>query len=160
MILLFLDFDGVTHPRTGSQAFLPTCMTALRNAISNYDIHIVVSSTWRETNRMHELVDYLLPLQKPAVGITPVINDRFLSAVRHHEIIKYLIDTEQQSRRWYTIDDCPGFFPSPSESVYFTNPRTSFNEDDMPNFKKLLKSVWYAQQRFISTNQTPERARS
>lgn len=47
--LIFLDFDGVTHPITGTPMFIPECMSALSTALKSIDLELVVSSSWRET---------------------------------------------------------------------------------------------------------------
>ncbi|MEW8086494.1 MAG: HAD domain-containing protein [Candidatus Thiodiazotropha endolucinida] len=134
-MIIFLDFDGVTHPRSGAPAFLPKCMRALREALDNFDAEIVVSSSWRETNHFWELVGFLKPLGKPVAGVTPVIDAPFTKCVRHAEIVEYLADNGQSDAEWIAIDDTPGFFPEGCQHVYFTDPTTGFTSDDV---EKLL----------------------
>lgn len=48
-MILFLDFDGVLHPITGSTPFQIASVNALEVVISQFpDLNIVVSSSWRE----------------------------------------------------------------------------------------------------------------
>lgn len=58
-MILFLDFDGVLHPRIGSSGFVTSCVHALRLALEPFAIEIVVSSTWRSTCHYDELIALL-----------------------------------------------------------------------------------------------------
>jgi hypothetical protein len=137
--LLFLDFDGVTHHRSGSPAFLPECMNAFNQAVDEFDIEIVVSSSWRETNHFYDLEAFLKPIHKPVVGVTPVIDDPFLKAVRFHEIQQYRKDKHCES--WVAIDDSPGFFPADCKNVYYTDPKSGFTDKDTINFKTFVNTL-------------------
>jgi len=136
--LLFLDFDGVTHPRIGSAAFLPSCMYALRLALDDINIEIVVSSTWRKTNHLYELEAFLRPLGKPFIGITPVVNEpNAPKYVRYREITQFLSDSKLQSCDWVAVDDAPGLFPD-NAPIFFTNPLTGFTANDVPKLRKMI----------------------
>ena len=128
-IYLFLDFDGVTHPRVGSDYFIDSCMEALRDAISNINIAIVVTSTWREDMAIDELSSLLAPLNKPVIGITPVLDDPFVHHVRLEEVEAYLREHGLEGAPWFAIDDTPGFYPG-NTPVIWTDPMTGFNVDD------------------------------
>lgn len=135
MMFLFLDFDGVTHAKTGTPAFLPECMQPLATALEPYKIEIVVSSSWRLTNHLWELEEMLMPLGKPVVGKTPRV-DEFN---RHGEILEYLIINNIDKANWIALDDQPDFFQENCENVYFTNPDTGFRETDIEPFLEFLK---------------------
>ena len=86
--LIFLDIDGVMHPRSGSPLFLDSCMGTLRKAFKDYDIQLIISSTWREDKGVDELRELVRPLHKPLVGITPVIDEPFVRYIRYQEVLK------------------------------------------------------------------------
>jgi len=136
-ILIFLDFDGVTHPISGSPMQLRRCMDALKIALNSFQLEVVVSSSWREINTLDELKNILSLLNVKIQGVTPIINEPFIKYVRYHEVLKYLQDTNQNFRRWIAIDDTKGFYPEDAP-VYCTNPKTGFVEDDIPKFQTMV----------------------
>jgi len=139
-LLLFLDFDGVTHPVVGTPLFRAECMAALQVALKEVDFDIVVTSTWRETKSLAELKEILKPLGKTVQGVTPVIDEPFLHHVRHHEVLLYLTQSDQVSSPWIAIDDTPGFYPDDAP-VYYTDPTTGFTQEDIPLFADMLGRV-------------------
>jgi len=54
-MIIFLDFDGVTHPVSGSTPFQLDCLNALAKAVSQLDAEIVITSTWRLDRSIDEL---------------------------------------------------------------------------------------------------------
>lgn len=71
MRLLFLDFDGVLHPTSGSDANLFCRADSLLEALEGADCAIVISSSWRHHHDMPSLLA-LLPQRLGArvVGAT------------------------------------------------------------------------------------------
>ena len=116
-------------------------MNSLQNALADFDVQLVVSSSWRETNNFHELEDFLRPIGKELVGVTPVIDDPFLKAVRHHEIQKYLKDNGCMNCKYCAIDDTTGFFEADTDYVYFTDTYTGFTESDVQKLKDMLSRL-------------------
>ncbi|WP_273439334.1 HAD domain-containing protein [Sedimenticola selenatireducens] len=135
-MIVFLDFDGVLHPRIGSPAFLPRCMEALAMALRDFEIEIVVSSSWLQTNHLPELEAFLAPLGKPVVGVTP----KYVSILhsRYNEILQFLKNTGRRDESWLAIDDDPGLFPGDAP-VYITNPLSGFQESDVLGVRALLE---------------------
>ena len=54
-MVIFLDFDGVTHPVSGSAPFQSDCLDALAKAFNQLDAEIVITSTWRLDRSIDEL---------------------------------------------------------------------------------------------------------
>jgi len=136
--LLFLDFDGVTHPLVSPQMFLPECMDALATAIMPYELEIVVTSTWRETYHYEKLESLLSVLGKKLQGVTPVIDDPFLKYVRYHEVRQYLTESNQIETPWLAIDDIPGFYPEDAP-VYWSDSKTGFTVKDISKLSKFIE---------------------
>jgi predicted NAD/FAD-dependent oxidoreductase len=132
-ILLFLDIDGVTHPVSGSPIFLPECMSALQLAIEQFNVELVISSSWRESKTILELEELLKPLNKNIQGVTPVIDDPFLKFVRYHEVKEYLKNTNQQDIAWLALDDSKGFYPNDAP-VYWVDSKSGFTREDISLF--------------------------
>ena len=87
-MLLFLDFDGVLHPVSGSSKFNLGSMREIK-AVINYfkDLQIVITSSWREEKSLNELVTLLgSVVGERVIGTTPIIDDPFLHFPRYHEV--------------------------------------------------------------------------
>lgn len=129
--LIFLDFDGVTHPRSGGKVFDTDCLSFLSDALHNFNCNIVVSSSWREEMEFNDMVIAIKTLNKMLLGCTPIIDDPFLANVRHHEIQNYLDQNYKLSHPlWIAIDDTPCFFKA-DDPVFYTDGATGFNEDNI-----------------------------
>lgn len=140
-MLVFLDFDGVTHPRTGASPFQSSSMEALRQAFRGFPIEIVVTSTWREDKSLDELRKLLVQLDIPIIAITPVIEEPFTHHVRYHEVQRYLHGADRVQEPWLAIDDTPGFYPDKAP-VYWTDPMTGFREQDIHPLQSMIRRVF------------------
>ena len=72
-IVLFVDFDGVTHPepclRIDEFCFLPLIEQVLREHI---DLDVVISSSWRHEHSLDQLRGFFSPdVAQRVVGVTP-----------------------------------------------------------------------------------------
>lgn len=139
-LLLFLDFDGVLHSRTGQTPFQRSSMEALACSLSAYPVEIVIASTWRESVPFKILYQELSVLGKPVVGITPILDDPFIKNVRFHEILLYLEQKNQSSRPWFALDDTPGFFPK-TAPVYWTDPSSGFTSADIEPLSRFIDCI-------------------
>jgi len=141
-MLLFLDFDGVLHPVSGSKPFQPACMEVLSSALTEYpEIRVVITSSWREEKTLTELQNYLAPvLSLRVVGVTPVIDEPFLHHVRYHEVQAYLKNTMQETTPWVAIDDEPGTYPNYAP-ILLTDRRHGLVERDKEKLIKLIEVV-------------------
>lgn len=139
-MIVFLDFDGVTHPVASKQQdyFSAHCMQALKQAFSGLDIKIVVSSTWREAYSLATLKKWLAPLQQPIIGVTPVINEPYLESARRKEIELFL-NTICTNEAWVAIDDNEEYFNKNDEHLYRTNPKIGFCESDVSRLRAKIK---------------------
>jgi hypothetical protein len=140
-VLMFLDIDGVLHPISAGVQFVDSCVKSLAEAISEFNVEIVVSSTWRESYSLGELRSLLAPLQKPVIDVTPVIDDPFVYYVRYREVIQYLEIKGQSDRSWIAVDDTAGFYPT-SAPVFLTHPRIGFSHADVERFKAFAHEIF------------------
>lgn len=108
-MFLFLDFDGVLHPRSGGELFasLPLLEQVLHDAP---DVHVVSSSSWRELYGLQELREFFCEaLRARIVGVTPVYGSAELASRgrakfrRHAECVAWLAGSDD--RRWLALDD-------------------------------------------------------
>ena len=130
-MIIFLDFDGVTHPWPVQEGamFDKNCLNNLNNALKNYSVDIVITSTWRENISLSDLKMKLGVIGHYVRGVTPVIDDPFMHHVRYYEIQLYLKNYNKVDN-WIAIDDTAGFFPTGMSNLFLTNPRTGFTQND------------------------------
>lgn len=116
-VALFLDIDGVLHPKTsGSLEYLPNLEALLRR---NPDLDLVISSTWRETMKPEALTGlFSSDIAQRIVGFTPVLPGQS----RQNEVIAFACETG--IRHWIAIDDredefspgCPWLFKTSTDT--------------------------------------------
>lgn len=128
-ILLFLDFDGVTHPLTG-EPFSRICIEHIERAIEGFSVGIVISSTWRENYHLDEIRRLLgSQLGNLVIGKTPVIDDPFLKHVRYYEVLQFMAETNLGSQGWVGLDDTRGFYPADAP-VIWCDSRTGMTDSE------------------------------
>lgn len=127
-MLLFLDFDGVVHPRSGN-LFDLTCLSYVELALTNYPtLEVVITSSWREHYELDQLKQLLgKEISKRVIGQTPLIIGSIEKHVRYSEIIQYLSDTNQTYRPWVALDDSSSLFPADAPLVS-VNGKTGMTE--------------------------------
>lgn len=119
--ILFLDFDGVTHPDPCRKdrffCQLPLIEDALRDLPH---VEVVVSSTWRFDHTLAELRSYFSPDLRPRViGVTPTVTradnegwipQHLLHYHREWECRKWMREHRVEDAPWLAIDDTPQWF--------------------------------------------------
>lgn len=117
-MIVFLDFDGVTHGLEEDRApFDEECLLALQTALMPLEADLVVTSTWRELYELEELRTFLGPLGERVIDRTPVIEDFAIPHHRFREIQLWLINNEREEEPWIAIDDMPHQFPADAPLV-------------------------------------------
>ena len=131
-MIVFLDFDGVTHPVSGSTPFRPDCLEALSCATSELNTHIVITSSWRLEYNLDELKLLLGDeLGSRVIDVTPELDqDPFLHWPRAREVLKWLIQNRMHDKPWVAIDDEEGNYPAGYS--YITDRQTGFTNRDIP----------------------------
>ena len=118
-MLLFLDFDGVVHPRSGSP-FDVSCIGHIERALTAYpETRIVITSSWREHYPVEQLKKLLgAELGNRVAGVTPSIRGTYTKYVRHEEVLQYLKDTDISDCMWIALDDSPEFYPDTAPVIW------------------------------------------
>jgi len=139
-MILFLDFDGVLHPISGSNPFQPACVFELETVIHHFpSLEIVVTLSWREEKSMEELIALVGPvIGKRIIGTTPIMDDPFLHHTRYHEVMAYLACLPEQDRVWVAIDDEVGNYP-PEMPVLIVDRHTGLTNQDRERLMILLQ---------------------
>lgn len=138
-MLLFLDFDGVTHGHIGGPLFNPINMDAIREAIYPYRPQIVLSTSWREVYKMDALEELVFSLGFPLIGATPVIEEPFVKFIRYKEILLWLEQNGHITTPWVALDDMHGLFPEHAP-LYKVDGIVGFTPEDIPKFQRFVNT--------------------
>jgi hypothetical protein len=106
--VLFLDFDGVLHPNGCQPADCFCLLPPLAATIAQFDVNVVISSTWRRHRSLRWLRNlFPLAVRKQVVGTTGEPSPS--TYARWREIREYL-DIHPASD-WRALDDFDFEFP-------------------------------------------------
>lgn len=122
-MILFLDFDGVLHPNIiGTKLFC--CTNQLWKILRACpDVLVVFSTSWRESYRPEELLDFVTfdggeDLAHRFVGQTPRILTRSDYDQRGLECQRWLEENGHSDTPWLALDDMPEIFPPGCPTLY------------------------------------------
>lgn len=145
-VVLFLDFDGVLHPRGGATAGkrfskIPLLESLLREPGLEHVV-IVIASTWREAYSLKSLTSVFSDDIRPRIiDTTPILNEFVSDYLRYREIREWLSSHPEVSR-WAALDDAVGDFPQNNLSnVVFTNPDIGLEEFGISELRRVLEQA-------------------
>lgn len=119
--ILFLDFDGVLHPLGASKQNLFTRSSYLEDSCANYPCEIVITSNWRITNTIDEMILRLpLSIRSKVRGATGVLQEK--KHKRFQEIKNYLEVNKLYDVSWVALDDSYWEFPNSCSNLIRCNP--------------------------------------
>ncbi len=109
-IVIFLDFDGVTHhwlPSASAEErfqYLPRIEDVLRCFA---EVRIVICSDWRKNTPWSAILSVFAEDIRPRViGMTPVFSfNDYYTGLRHAEAQAYLKENNFDPERWVALDD-------------------------------------------------------
>jgi len=134
--VLFLDFDGVLHPRTsGTCRHLASLEAVLRRAPH---VQVVVSSTWKHQNSLQDLRGWFsADIQERVIDVTPDLAQG--KGSRQQEIQAWL--KRHPTLRWLALDDEPGLFEPNCPWLYLTQTATGLTAADLLALEALFQRV-------------------
>ena len=146
--LIFLDFDGVTHPmgraygspyntrclrregiRIGECYFLEEHVNQVKRLISALNAQVVISSAWRLDFGWQAFNGLF---SGRVIGQTPWIDMRGsgYENLRYREILRYLAENRFAHIRWLAVDDNRTLFPTYAP-VYITESARGLTATDV-----------------------------
>lgn len=139
-MLLFLDFDGVLHPKGAGQTHftrLPLLESFLREPEFS-QVQLVISSTWRHAYSMPKLRSFFSPDIGPRIiGGTPHLDEYASDYERGEEIAAWLEDKPDSS--WVILDDdAEGFAPRIHDRVVLCDGSTGLSLKDLERVRQML----------------------
>lgn len=139
-MILFLDFDGVLHPKgAGQQHFtrLPLLETFLRKP-EFATVRVVISSTWRDAYSLSELRNFFSPdIAARIIGTTKTLDDYATEYERGEEIEAWL--ESNGATHWVALDDDKeGFTRRLHNRLAFCDGRDGLQESDLIKLREFL----------------------
>lgn len=106
--VLFLDFDGVLHPNCCPPAECFCLLPPLAETIAQFDVNVVISSTWRRHKSFRWLRNLFPPtVRKQVIGTT---GEPFPGTYARWREIREYLHTHPASD-WRALDDFDFEFP-------------------------------------------------
>lgn len=131
-MLLFLDFDGVLHPRSAGEhpfVHIPRIERVLRDFPL---VQVVISSSWREVTPIQELqAIFSEDLRRRIIGTTPLVDIEYPPGPvgsREKEIRIFLDQAEFIGRKWLALDDEAPLFTPGCHNLILCNSLTGMDE--------------------------------
>lgn len=127
-MILFLDFDGVTHPVFPKRdlpddenqllSYLPRIEGVLRDFP---DFKIVIASSWREIRPWKNIIGIFSPdISARIIGATPILKVKeppYPKHPRYKEILAFLRSNNFATAQWVALDDDPEIYPPDCQNV-------------------------------------------
>lgn len=131
-MLLFLDFDGVLHPRATLENLfihIPRIEGVLRDFPS---LQVVISSSWREVTPLVEIREkFSEDLRDRIIGTTPLVDIKYPPGPvghREEEICIYMAQSEFVGKPWLALDDEAPFFTAGCPNLILCNSLTGLDD--------------------------------
>lgn len=151
--ILFLDFDGVTHPDPCEAGRLFTQLPLIEAVLRRFnECGIVISSSWRVVHPLDEMREYFaVDMQSRVIGMTPEHRawrtaHLVPSYSRQRECEAWLSSERvwlPRERRldspWIAIDDRDDWFAPDCTNLLATHSQTGFTPDDAIRLERMLR---------------------
>lgn len=139
-MLLFLDFDGVLHPKGAGQIHF-TKLPLLESFLRQPDllpVQIVISSTWRQAYGIAKLRGFFSPdIASRIIGGTPQLNEYSSEHERGEEIEAWLAG--KSTSAWAILDDdADGFMPRLRNRLALCDGATGISQSDLERVRQIL----------------------
>jgi hypothetical protein len=148
--ILFLDFDGVTHPDPcrKSEYFcqLPLIESALR---AHKRLDVVISSSWRYDHQLTELQAFFSSdMGSRVIGVTPSvartddegwIPHHLLQHHREWECRKWIREQRPVGTPWLAIDDAPDWFTPGCAHLLQTQSECGFQPEQLLALNRMIR---------------------
>ena len=140
-MILFLDFDGVTHPECADSDQLFCCTGQLWKILRACpDVQVVFSTSWREIHRPDEMLDFVTygggeDLAHRFIGSTPSVLKEPGALVtgriykREDECQEWLRNNGGVDQPWLALDDIDYWFREPN--LYLVNHLSGLTDADV-----------------------------
>lgn len=164
--ILFLDFDGVTHPDPcrKDQYFrqLPLIEDVLRE---HAHVNVVISSSWRYDHQLSELQAFFSSdVRSRVIDVTPSVartdDEGWIprDLLQHHrewECRKWMRQHRPLETPWLAVDDAAEWFTPECAHLLTTQSELGIQRDQLPELDGMIKEMLAPQS--LSVSDTPRR---
>ena len=142
-MVLFLDFDGVLHPKGAGQTHF-TRLPLLESFLRQHDLaptRIVITSTWREAYSLPRLRSFFSPdIAARIAGVTPTLEDYSSEYERGEEVEAWLAG--QPVVTWAALDDeAENYAPRLRKRLVQCDGHLGLNEADLEKIRGILAAA-------------------
>ncbi|MDD2808887.1 HAD domain-containing protein [Rhodoferax sp.] len=147
--VLFLDFDGVTHPEPCKAEHEFSQLVLIEEVLRQHpEVDIVISSSWRLQHSLDEMRAHFAPDIAPrVVGATPSnkkpsgawLPGAAVSFEREGECDTWMKHNRPWGTPWLAIDDRAHWFRPDCGDLLMTSSKTGFMPDDVLTLKAMLQ---------------------
>lgn len=129
--VVFLDFDGVTHPEVCKREEHFTCLPLIEDVLRQHpSVDVVISSSWRFSHPLEQLRKrFSRDIVPRVIDCTPISprGGRAPAVAHQRELdIRLWLQANAPTRSWIAIDDVPWLFSAGCPNLFLTNHRTGF----------------------------------
>ena len=148
--ILFLDFDGVTHPDPCSKEAFFCQLPLIEDVLREYKhVDVVISSSWRYDHRLTELQAYFSQdIRTLVIDVTPSVartdDEGWMPRhlLQHHrewECRKWMRQHRPLEAPWLAIDDMADWFLPDCANLLTTQSRCGFQPEQVSKLREMLK---------------------
>lgn len=143
-MILFLDFDGVTHAERGDQDTVFCRVELVWQILRTFpDVNVVFSTSWREVYKFGELLNFVThgggeDLAHRFIGSTPNLEDEGIYGRRDIEIERW-ITTNSYAGPWIALDDMETLFNGGNDHLHLVNPDTGLTDEDVSDIANKIR---------------------
>ena len=148
--ILFLDFDGVTHPDPCRKEEFFGQLPLIENVLREYrQVDIVISSSWRYDHSLPELQAYFSSdMRARVIDVTPTvartddegwIPRHLLQHHREWECRKWMRQHRPLDAPWLTIDDMADWFLPDSANLLTTQSGCGFQPEQACVLREMIR---------------------
>lgn len=148
-IVLFLDFDGVTHPEPCFEESVFCNLSLIEAVLIEFpSVEIVISSSWRDTFSLDDMREFFAPAVQPrVVGVTPSIKTPSPDWLPGHvpqfdrqwECESWLNRHRERGTPWVAIDDRDYWFEPDCRHLLLTESNKGFQVEHQALLRQMLQ---------------------
>ena len=148
--ILFLDFDGVTHPDPCRKDEYFRQLPLIENVLREHmHVNVVISSSWRYDHRLPELQAYFsTDIRSRVIDVTPYvartddegwIPHHLLQHHREWECRKWMRQHRPMDTPWLALDDAAAWFTPECAHLLATQSESGFQPEQVPVLDRMIR---------------------
>jgi hypothetical protein len=151
-MILFLDFDGILHPRPvigrPGETNLFSSLHLMEDVLRQVpDVEVVISSSWRTHHSLEEMREYFSEdLRERIVDVTPLPSDvachpSLADCARHAECVTWLARHRPGGTPWLAVDDAREEFAPDCANLLLIDGTVGLTPDSVAELLHRLQAV-------------------